>query len=106
MRTDVSHAIESRVVELWVVAAAVGMTLCSGGCATGQHGPHEIRSAEQPLLSVSDCEAMDGEVIGDIGDGRIHRPDFVCASGRRPLGRIEPGDPGPIPTDGSVCCPK
>lgn len=63
-------------------------------------------SAERVELSVSECADANGTVVGDIGDGAIHRPGYLCASGHPPLGRIRPEPGGPIGVEGSVCCPR
>ena len=42
--------------------------------------------------------AKGGNVVGDIGDGAIHRPEYRCPSGSPPIGRIALG------VEGSVCC--
>lgn len=60
----------------------------------------------RPSISKTDCEAQGGEVIGDIGDGAIHRPDYVCASGAAPLGSIAASEGDAIAVEGSVCCKK
>ena len=57
-------------------------------------------------LTQEECEAQSGQVVGDIGDGAIHRPDYVCPSGKPPLGSIAPREGGPIAVEGSVCCPQ
>jgi len=54
--------------------------------------------AERPAMSAEDCTAKGGKVVGDIGDGAIHRPDYRCPSGSAPMGRIALG------VEGSVCC--
>lgn len=57
-------------------------------------------------LTPAECEERGGHVVGDIGDGAIHRPDYRCPeSGQPPIGRIsvEPG--APMPIEGAVCCP-
>lgn len=57
-------------------------------------------------LTAKECEAKGGTVVGDIGDGAIHRPDYRCSgSDQPPIGTVvaEPGEP--IATEGSVCCP-
>jgi hypothetical protein len=60
----------------------------------------------RPAIAQRDCEAQGATVVGDIGDGATHRPDYLCASGKPPLGDIKPPDGGPIAVEGSVCCPK
>lgn len=61
---------------------------------------------ERPSLTAQDCEAAGGTVVGDIGDGAVHRPDYVCASGVAPTGSIRGPEGAPIAIEGSVCCPK
>lgn len=67
---------------------------------TGEAAP------ERPSLTAEECTEGGGEVIGDIGDGAIHRPDYVCASGSKPSGSIRAPEGGPVAIEGSVCCPK
>lgn len=45
-------------------------------------------------------------MVGDIGDGAVHRPEYVCPSGHPPLGSIVAGAGEPIGVEGAVCCPK
>jgi hypothetical protein len=62
-------------------------------------------SGQRPELTAAACEAQGGTVVGDIGDGAIHQPEYRCPdSGEAPLGSIvaEPG--GPVAVEGSVCC--
>lgn len=64
--------------------------------------------SDRPQLTAQECEAKGGQVVGDIGDGAIHRPDYRCAdSGQAPVGDIvqRPSDDGPVAVEGSVCCP-
>lgn len=55
--------------------------------------------AERPEMSAEQCADYGAEVIGDIGDGRTHRTDYLCPSGSEPIGTV------PVGTEGSVCCP-
>lgn len=59
----------------------------------------------RPKLTRAECEAKGGSIVGDIGNGAIHRPDYTCASGQPPLGSIRPAEGEPIATEGEVCCP-
>jgi hypothetical protein len=60
---------------------------------------------ERPGLTAGACEAKGGKVIGDIGDGAIHRPDYRCPdSGEAPIGSIVADPDGPMAVEGSVCC--
>ena len=56
-------------------------------------------------LTASACETQGGIVVGDIGDGAVHRPDYVCErSGKPPIATIVAEEGGPIGVEGSVCC--
>ena len=60
---------------------------------------------ERAQITAAACEEQGGTVVGDIGDGAIHRPEYTCPdSGEAPLGTIvaEPG--GAIAVEGAVCC--
>ena len=61
--------------------------------------PPDVQTAERPATTAEQCEADGGTVVGDIGDGAIHRPEYRCENGEEPTGRIEQG------VEGSVCCP-
>ncbi|MBL8740654.1 MAG: hypothetical protein JNK04_06165 [Myxococcales bacterium] len=56
--------------------------------------PHGARRE----ISQEDCTAKGGSVVGDIGDGATHRPEFRCPSGSPPIGNV------PLGVEGSVCC--
>lgn len=95
----------------WVLAAALSLSACGGSEAEpeaergveasgGDEGlPPEPRTAERETMTAEECEAQGGEVVGDIGDGAIHRPDYVCPSGQPPIADV------PLGVEGSVCCP-
>jgi len=55
-------------------------------------------------ITLEQCRKEGGSVIGDIGDGRIHKVDFLCDSGDKPLGYIVYRANEPIPSEGAVCC--
>jgi hypothetical protein len=75
------------------------------GPAPANDAPAEA-SAERPSLTAQECEAGGGTVVGDIGDGAIHKPDYKCASGAAPTGSIRAAEGGPMAVEGAVCCPK
>src|SRR5262245_32065473 len=52
-------------------------------------------------LTVAACEASGGVVVGDIGDGAIHRADYRCPSGAEPSGNIRATEGGPMGVEGS-----
>ena len=78
-----------------------------GAAATAEPAPAPEESApSRPSLTSQECEAGGGTVVGDIGDGAIHRPDYHCPSGAPPSGNIKAPEGGPVAIEGSVCCPK
>lgn len=60
----------------------------------------------RPAVTPEACKASGGVVIGDIGDGAIHRPEYRCPSGAAPTGTIRGPEGGPMAIEGSVCCPQ
>lgn len=87
------------------------------GCPKPEPAPAEppagepaAPAGEQPEptsegMTAAECEAQGGRVVGDIGDGAIHQPGYVCPdSGEPPLGSITPDAGGAIAVEGSVCC--
>jgi hypothetical protein len=60
---------------------------------------------DRPQITAEACEAEGGKVVGDIGDGAIHRPDYRCPdSGEEPIGSIAADPAGPTAIEGAVCC--
>ena len=56
-------------------------------------------------FSPDECEAMGGVITYDIGDGSVHRPEYLCPySGEPPFGPIAFPTNGPRPREGAVCC--
>jgi hypothetical protein len=72
----------------------------------GDDGPSGDAQAEPPSsLTIAECEAAGGMVVGDPGDGRVHRADYICAStGDPPIATIRAADGEPIFIEGAVCC--
>lgn len=74
--------------------------------AETEPGEEELTSApERPSITAEACESSGGTVVGDIGDGAIHKPDYLCPSGAKPSGNISAPEGGPVAVEGSVCCP-
>lgn len=67
--------------------------------------PAPAGESTRPTLSAADCESKGGRVVGDIGDGAIHRPDYTCEGGQPPLGNVGSAEGEPVAIEGSVCCP-
>ena len=61
--------------------------------------------SERPALTDADCKAKGGALVGDIGDGAIHSPDYRCESGQPPIGTIRAEEGAPVAIEGAVCCP-
>jgi hypothetical protein len=57
----------------------------------------QVPVEQRPSWTAEACEAV-GRVVGDIGDGRVHRPDFRCEDGRQPVASV------PLGIEGAVCC--
>lgn len=68
-------------------------------------GPGPGPGADRPAMTAAECEGQGGTVVGDIGDGAIHKPDYMCESGKPPLGNVTAPEGGPTPIEGAVCCP-
>jgi hypothetical protein len=66
----------------------------------------EATEPDRHDLTSQQCEAQGGEVVGDIGDGATHRPGYLCPGGKPPTGNIAAPASGPMPVEGSVCCPR
>lgn len=112
----------AKVVKLvLVVSLAIGSGIvgCGGSTPPAQQPPAEPTPAgSEPLpgagdeptkrasISAQQCEANGGSVVGDIGDGAIHRPDYRCANGAKPTANISAPEGGPIAIEGSICCPR
>jgi hypothetical protein len=84
----------------WAIAVVLA------GCAASPQPPQVPSTPERTALTQEQCEAQAGHVVGDIGDGATHRPDYRCPAGKPPLGNIVSPAGGPIATEGSVCCPR
>jgi len=72
--------------------------------ADGSDIPFDNTDGRRPLMTRAECTGIGGTVIGDIGDGAIHRPEYRCESGEEPVARITYLEGEPIATDGEVCC--
>ncbi|MBA3545840.1 MAG: hypothetical protein H0T76_05090 [Nannocystis sp.] len=98
-----------------ILATMTGLLLLAGcanktggepaGTPPGEPAPAPAGDTGRPSLTSTECEAKGGSVVGDIGDGAIHRPDYTCEGGQPPLGTIRAEGDGPIAIEGSVCCP-
>lgn len=73
----------------------------------GENPPNrvDVGSPGRPELTSEECTAQGGEIIGDIGDGRIYEEAYMCPSGQAPTGNIVANVDGPTAVEGAVCCP-
>jgi hypothetical protein len=97
------------------IAVAVLLVACSKSPEPQPTTTPEPTGAEKPAAHGNDdqrpgltavaCEGQGGKVVGDIGDGAIHRPEYRCPdSGEPPIGSIVADPGGPVAVEGSVCC--
>jgi len=59
---------------------------------------------QRTLITQAECATAGGSIVGDIGNGAIHRPEYRCESGQPPIAGIRFLEGEPIPTEGAVCC--
>lgn len=71
---------------------------CGCGCQKDAPG--------RPALTAEACAASGGKVVGDIGSGAVHQPDFRCPSGAAPSGSVVTPEGRPWGIEGAVCCPQ
>jgi hypothetical protein len=89
----------------WAIAVVLA------GCGSSQPPPQApptdpaTIAPQRKSLPQEECTAQGGTVVGDIGDGATQRPDYLCPSGKKPLGNIAPPAGGPVAIEGAVCCP-
>jgi len=84
----------------------------TGPVAGGDPGPDGGDSSDipfdnsegRPLMTRAECTMAGGSIIGDIGDGAIHKPEYRCESGEPPVARITYLEGEPISIEGEVCC--
>jgi hypothetical protein len=104
-----------------LLLACAGAPAC-GGSQSSPEAPSAAGSVREPAAQSSPgagegapsrsavtaeaCEASGGSVVGDIGDGAIHRADYRCPSGKPPSGDIRAPVGGPMAVEGSICCPR
>lgn len=63
-----------------------------------------LNPADRDKLTSAQCQEQGGTIVGDIGNGAIFEPDYVCASGVKPFANIFAGEGEPVAVDGAVCC--
>lgn len=65
----------------------------------------ESAEASREQISRQECKKRGGEIVGDIGDGTIHKDDYICESnGEPPIAQVVPLEGEPIADEGEVCC--
>jgi hypothetical protein len=95
-----------------LVLAAAFTVACAGGGGTAARPAAEPEpsvpapdgTGAQDPITAARCKELGGSVVGDIGDGAIHRPDYRCPGGEPPLGAIAPEAGEPQAVEGAVCC--
>jgi len=102
----------------FIVLSGLSSVACGGASGPAQEPSQPSPSAgasqdpsateaapARPTLTAQACEASGGSLVGDIGDGAIHRPEYRCPNGAKPSGSIRAAEGGPMAIEGSVCCP-
>jgi hypothetical protein len=89
-----------------ILLTCAGFLACGGSQNPAQAPSSTEDTTARPKLTAQACEASGGSVVGDIGNGAVHRPDYRCPSGAKPSAEIRPAEAGLISVEGSVCCPK
>ena len=64
----------------------------------------EAPSQSDDTMTRAQCSSEGGTIIGDIGDGAIHQPEYRCESGEPPIASITFLEGEPIASEGEVCC--
>lgn len=57
----------------------------------------EYVGAGRPVITEEECKTQ-GTVVGDRGDGAVHKASYRCANGKEPIASVEWG------REGAVCC--
>jgi hypothetical protein len=91
------------MLRIWIGCLVHVSALAACGSPPAPAEPSESSSGG---LTAEQCEASGGSVVGDIGDGATQRPDYKCANGAAPSGKIVAPAGGPVAVEGAVCCPK
>jgi hypothetical protein len=118
---EISHKLLAMMMKRWTLATAgLGLLLTVAGCPKGNTEgaaptvqpepeptvePEPEQTNERPLITSTECQGGGGTIVGDIGDGAIHRPDYLCENGQPPTGTIRAEGDEPIAIEGAVCCP-
>lgn len=87
-------------------AAAIHTAGCTKSGNGSNHDDGIPQQSQRLMLSAEECEARGGQIMGDPGDGRIHRPEYRCPNGKPPIGTVSYETGEMIPVEGSVCCPR
>lgn len=74
------------------------------GCDKSGGGPEVPDDGSVETLSNAECDEREGIIVGDIGDGAIFKPDYLCSNGQPPIATIVPAEGEPIASEGAVCC--
>ncbi|KAL3913370.1 MAG: hypothetical protein SGILL_006520 [Bacillariaceae sp.] len=84
---------------------AVEGEVCCGPAGQQQEIPTDGDTEREEVTRQECTDELNGEIVGDIGDGAIHREDYVCeSSGESPLATVVPLEGEPVAREGEVCC--
>lgn len=94
--------------------APCDVNVCNAGVCELQPPPEDSNpnfvgegpGLDRPVANRQECtEELGGQIVGDIGNGAIWEPGYVCEStGQPPIANIQPAEGEPIAFEGEVCC--
>lgn len=87
-----------------IAPSALAFCILLLGCDKSGEEPKVPDDGSVETLSNDECDERDGIIVGDIGDGAVFEPDYLCSNGQPPIARIVAEEGEPIAADGAVCC--
>jgi hypothetical protein len=81
-----------------------GIAFMSDGLGNQNETAIPVNTTDRDVYSRQECLDNGGAVVGDIGDGSIFQPDYICEiSGQPPVADIVQTEE-PFALEGEVCC--
>lgn len=92
-------------VTMRFVLAILALCLVGISGVAGLIGEEATSAVTRDTITRDECTAKGGAIVGDIGNGAIFQPDYVCEStGAAPTHTVVAGPGEPIASEGEVCC--
>jgi hypothetical protein len=81
-----------------------GIAFMSDGLGNQNETAIPVNTTDRDVYTRQECQDNGGAVVGDIGDGSIFQPDYICEiSGQPPVADIVQTEE-PFAIEGEVCC--